>query len=311
MFNQAIKLKVLDLFSGMGGFSYGFVNTGFSVTGVDISEKAGMAYEKFARSRFIKMNLNSENVTGDFEVVIGGPPCRPWSAVNQSKSRGSTHRDFSLFGRFFDNVLSIKPKIFILENVPLLSHDPEFSAQLSRAENAGYSTAHRIFRYSDFGAATSRRRLIAVGLLNGSGEGFLNDVDFFKASPRDVRSAISAYRYAGRNSIPDHVWPNLHTVEKYREKYQSGKFGWRILDWNGPAPSFGNVMKTYILHPDSDLDNYEFRPVSVLEVSRIMGFNRGFYFPESIGMGMRYQMLVDSVSPVFSDVLARAVLRWL
>ena len=33
-------MKVLDLFSGMGGFSYGFKNAGFKVTGIDISEEA-------------------------------------------------------------------------------------------------------------------------------------------------------------------------------------------------------------------------------------------------------------------------------
>lgn len=303
--------KVLDLFSGMGGFSSGFVHGGFDVTGVDISEKVGKAYETFARSKFLKIDLKRESITGEFEVIIGGPPCRPWSAVNQSDRRGETHRDFSLLGRFFDHVLAVRPRLFILENVPLLRNDPEFSTQLHRTEGADYSVSHRIFRYSDFGSATSRRRLIVVGVINGSAEEFLYELDRFKRNPLDVRSAISEYRYACKNCFPDHVWPDLKTVERYREKYDSGRFGWRILEWDKPAPSFGNVMKTYILHPDSDLDSDEYRPVSVLEVSRIMGFNHGFSFPEGLGMGIRYQMLVDSVSPVFSAVLAQAVLKWL
>ncbi|MCL5730745.1 MAG: DNA cytosine methyltransferase [Candidatus Thermoplasmatota archaeon] len=303
--------KVLDLFSGMGGFSSGFVHAGFDVTGVDISDQVGMAYEKFTGSKFLKIDLRNEDVIGDFDVVIGGPPCRPWSAVNRSKSRGSKHRDFYLLSRFFHHVLLMRPKIFILENVPLLRNDPEFFAQLQRAAAAGYSVAHRIFRYSDFGAATSRRRLIAVGILDGSGDDFLNDLERIKGNPMDVRSVISDFRYACKSCLPDHVWPNLNTVGRYREKYYYGRFGWRILEWDEPAPSFGNVMKTYILHPDSDLDSGEYRPVSVLEVSRIMGFNHGFSFPEGLGMSIRYQMLVDSVSPVFSSVLSQAVLKFL
>lgn len=303
--------KVLDLFSGMGGFTSGFSRAGFDVIGVDISEKKGLVYEKFTGAKFMKKDLKNETVTGEFDVVIGGPPCRPWSAVNQSKSRGATHRDFYLMGRFFDHVLAIRPKLFVLENVPFLRTDPAFSAQLHRTESAGYSISNRIFKYSDFGTATSRRRLIAVGNLHGSSEEFLDDLESSRKSALNVKAVISDYRHAGKNSFPDHVWPDLKTVKRYKEKYDSGRFGWRILKWNEPAPSFGNVMKTYILHPDSILESDKYRPVSVLEVSRIMGFNHCFSFPEGLGMGIRYQMLVDSVSPSFSSVLSQLVLKWL
>ena len=84
-----------------------------------------------------------------------------------------------------------------------------------------------------------------------------------------------------------------------------------MLDWNKPAPSFGNVMKTYILHPDSNPELPTARVVSVFEVSRIMGFNHGFEFPSNFGMGERYQMLVDSVSPIFSNVLAKQTQQYL
>ncbi len=83
------------------------------------------------------------------------------------------------------------------------------------------------------------------------------------------------------------------------------------MRWDEPAPSFGNVMKTYVLHPDSDLEIGRYRPVSVLEVSRIMGFNHGLTFPQGLGMTSRYQMLADSVSPIFSSVLARVISSWL
>ena len=98
---------------------------------------------------------------------------------------------------------------------------------------------------------------------------------------------------------------------KYAEKYRTGMYGWRILNWDEPAPSFGNVMKTYILPPQSDPLDPNVRVLSVLEVSRIMGFNHGFHFPSGMGVGERYQMLVDSVSPVFSEVLAAHVMNYL
>jgi DNA (cytosine-5)-methyltransferase 1 len=302
--------RVLDLFSGMGGLSSGFSRVGFETTGVDMSDGIGMSYRKFTGSDdFRNINLLTTSVYGRYDIIVGGPPCKPWSPVNHSR-RGSDHADFKLLGRYFDHVLGIMPRIFILENVPLLRRDPEFDAQLRRAESAGYSVAHKVVRYSDFGAATARRRLIAVGTMEGAATEFMEALDLQKENARTVRDEIGKYTGLKKGEEEDHVWPELKTVQKYREKYASGKYGWAILQWDRPAPSFGNVMKTYILHPDSDLEGNDYRPVSVLEVSRIMGFNHGFTFPSGLGMGMRYQMLVNSVSPVFSEALAKTVAEW-
>ncbi|MGC8515816.1 MAG: DNA cytosine methyltransferase [Thermoplasmata archaeon] len=302
--------SVLDLFSGMGGLSSGFAGEGFEVTGVDMSDIIGDTYMKVTNSSFIRADLSRQNIRGKFDVVVGGPPCKPWSSVNQSR-RGTEHRDFGLIGRFYDHVLSMEPRIFIMENVPLLRTDPEFHRQLDRVRSAGYSVAWDLFRYSDYGAATSRRRLVVAGLRDGSADNFMMDIKSRRRHSTIVRDVIYDLRDKEMNSTPDHVWPHLRTVLRYRDKYESGKYGWAILRWDEPAPSFGNVMKTYILHPDSDLELGRYRPVSVLEVSRIMGFNHGFSFPAGVGIGHRYQMLVDSVSPVFSDILARVVYHWI
>jgi DNA (cytosine-5)-methyltransferase 1 len=294
----------------MGGLSYGFSGGGFEVTGVDSSDIVGKAYRKLTHSSFIRADLSRQYIRGKFDIVIGGPPCKPWSSVNQSR-RGQYHRDFGLVGRFYDHVLTIRPRLFIMENVPLLRGDPEFQRQLDRVRSAGYSVTWDMFRYSDFGAAISRRRLLAVGVLEGDAGDFMKGVRDSSRDMKSVRDVIYDLRDRERDSLPDHEWPHLRTVLRYRKKYESGKFGWTILRWDEPAPSFGNVMKTYILHPDSDLELGIYRPVSVLEVSRIMGFNHGFTFPEGLGMGHRYQMLVDSVSPVFSGVLAENARSWL
>ena len=304
------EFKVLDLFSGIGGLSHGFSNNGFCVTGADKSERAGMVYKIFASPNFINADLGSELVDGQFDIVVGGPPCRPWSSVNLSK-RSEIHRDYHLVERFVEHVEKIKPRIFIMENVPALRSDKGFNTLMERISKLGYSLGTTFVKYSDYGAPTSRRRLIVVGLLEGSADQFICGLEKFNKPPKLLKDTIKEFRYNERGSPSDHVWPNLKTINKYAEKYKTGKYGWRILDWDSPAPSFGNVMKTYILPPDSDPMNPETRVVSVLEVSRIMGFNHGFSFPEGMHVGERYQMLVDSVSPVFSEVLAKQVLRHL
>ncbi|MHB1708460.1 MAG: DNA cytosine methyltransferase [Thermoplasmataceae archaeon] len=304
------EFRVLDLFSGIGGLSHGFAVNGFDVTGVDISESAGVVYRQYASENFIRANLFVEYVSGRYDVIVGGPPCRPWSPVNLSR-RAEIHRDYHLIERFVDHIRILAPRMFILENVPALRRDTSFERQMEILTHMGYHIDTSIVRYSDYGASTSRRRLVAVGIRHGSGKDFIEGLKKYRKPPRPVRSSIEEFRFKERGTPDDHVWPNLRTISKYAEKYRTGSYGWRILKWDEPAPSFGNVMKTYILPPESDPLDPNVRVLSVLEVSRIMGFNHGFHFPSGLGVGERYQMLVDSVSPVFSEVLATHVMNYL
>lgn len=303
------RVRVLDLFSGIGGLSLGFAQNGFNVLGVDRSENAGKIYRNYVSKNFIRADLSVYDVDGDYDIVVGGPPCRPWSSVNLSK-RAIRHRDYHLIERFADHVRKLGPKMFILENVPALRNDPSFVKQMKILSGVGYQVGTSIVRYSDYGASTSRRRLLAVGIKFASGENFIEELQKYRKPPKLLKDTIKEFRFNERGSPEDHVWPELRTISRYAEKYRTGKYGWKILEWNSPAPSFGNVMKTYILPPESDPADPDTRVVSVLEVSRIMGFNHGFKFPEGFGIGERYQMLVDSVSPVFSEVLARHTLKY-
>lgn len=302
------KLKVLDLFSGMGGLSSGFNKMGFSVTGADVSEAVGTVYRRLTRSNFIQADLSKVTFEDDYDYVIGGPPCKPWSSVNVTR-RGKEHRDYQLVKKFTENVLAIKPSVFVLENVPPLRADLGFQKELRKLQKEGYSTKEYIFRYSDFGASTSRKRLFVIGLKEANHEIFLSAINSQRRSPETVSQAIWKYRGLQKGVHSDHQWPELRTIWKYLEYYETGKFGWTKLKWNEAAPSFGNVMKTYTLHPDSNPKSDNPRVVSVLEVARIMGFNHGFKFPKDTLMSQKYQMLADSVSPVFSEKLALALLR--
>jgi len=100
-------MNVLDLFCGAGGFAQGFRDAAFNVTGVDVSEYAGKTLELNRYGRFKKADLTEEIIKGEFDVVVGGPPCKPWSAVNTAK-RSVAHQDFILLSRFFEHTVIIR-----------------------------------------------------------------------------------------------------------------------------------------------------------------------------------------------------------
>jgi site-specific DNA-cytosine methylase len=80
------------------------------------------------------------------------------------------------------------------------------------------------------------------------------------------------------------------------------------LDYDSPAPSFGSVAKTYILHPDAGVEGYPERVLSVREVLAIMGFSDSVRFPEGTARAKRYQMVANSVSPQVSRAVALTTL---
>lgn len=311
-------MTVLDLFAGIGGLSIGFAAEGFTVIGVDDDEASAETFAINEIGDHIVRDLRNSDVIRPVPVVVGGPPCRPWSAVNVQK-RGRSHEDHALLHRYFHHIQEIRPRLFLMENVPPLAGDPDYVDLRRELEFSGYSVGGRILRYSDFGAATARRRLFTVGIRDSARAGWL---DFFglleeeRRSQKDesgstVRDAIGWLRDVGAKEVPDHEWSQLTTIQKYSEYYESGKYGWRILSWDETAPSFGSVAKTYILHPDSSPGEGDARVLSVKEVLSIMGFDRGFRFPAEVGLTRRYRMAANAVSPRVSRLCARAARRLL
>jgi len=309
--DSGIEPLVVDLFAGMGGLSKGFRSAGFKVIGVDNELLSAKVFERNQIGEHVTADLRRQSVCLKAPILIGGPPCRPWSVMNV-KRRRAAHGQYELLERFFDHVLGLKPTLFLMENVPSIGKDRTYQEVLGRLRR-DYSVDGRILRYADFGAATKRRRLITVGVrgsANGASE-FFEALDSEHAPPANVGEAIMWLRGIQRGGFPDHEWSELTTLDKYGERYSSGRFGWCQLAYGEAAPSFGSVAKTYVLHPESGENGFEKRVVSVREVLSIMGFERDFQFPEGASRVKRYQMVADAVSPVFSAACARAVKRLL
>ena len=311
------RVRVLDLFAGMGGFSLGFSRAGFDVVGVDRIPWTQMVFRRWDIGTAYTIDLSqvdsNEQVLAVGEgttVLIGGPPCRPWSLMNQRR-RSADHADQPLLIRFFDFVKAIGPRIFIFENVPPVWQDAVYQQQceLLRRADPRYSIRAMVVRYDQFGASTARQRLVTVGVRgsNDAATGFFTRLADRLREPSSVRDVIEWLRDVDRDGVSDHSWPQLNTIEKYRERYRTGRYGWRRLAYDTPAPSFGNVTKTYVLHPEAGEAGFEERILSVRELLCIMGFPRDFHFPEGIPLPKRYQMVADVVSPVFSEACAHVV----
>lgn len=301
---------VLDLYAGMGGFSSGFAAAGFQVLGVDRIPWTSEIFSTWNLGEARQINLLDESCLVPAQVLIGGPPCRPWSPMNtRKKRRSSGHAEQPLLERFFDHIEGIRPAVFLFENVPRVYDDPAYREGLRRVIRAGYDVRPMVLAYDLFGAATSRRRLFTVGFADsraGATEFYVR-LRERRRPATTVHAAIDWLRCVPRDAYPDHTWPNLRTLEKYSQRYRKEQYGWRRLDGSSPAPSFGNVMKTYVQPPEFCDDSDRARVLSVRELMCIMGFNRKLSFPSTIPTGRRYQMLADTVSPLVSRACAEVI----
>jgi len=117
------KVKVLDLFCGLGGWSKGFAAIGFECIGVDIVN-VGYPYTLILQDVFdLDMQWIKEQA---FDVIVGSPPCRDFSRMSRvAASRNwkippDPGRGLKLVNRFLEIVREVKPQYWIMENVPRL-----------------------------------------------------------------------------------------------------------------------------------------------------------------------------------------------
>ena len=166
------KLKVLDLFSGIGGFSLGLESTGFFET-IAFVEK-----DEFCQ-KVLKKNFNNIPIEGDIrnvkgdryqaDVVTGGFPCQPFSVAGKRKG---TDDDRYLWDETIRVVRECKPKWFIGENVEGLVNiqDGMVLRQVQDdLEKEGFQVQCLIIPASGIGAWHQRKRIWIMGYSEHNG----------------------------------------------------------------------------------------------------------------------------------------------
>lgn len=171
-------LKVIDLYSGVGGLSLGAVKAGFNLIGaVEYEKRIVDSHAKnFPKTNHIHSDVSK--LTGDILVkatklrnselagLIGGPPCQGFSVIGKQTA---TDERNNLFVDFFRLVSQLKPAFFLAENVPGILNEQYTSI---RKKAIGLVSKHyqvlQPFKVAanEFGAATIRTRIFFIGVRN-------------------------------------------------------------------------------------------------------------------------------------------------
>lgn len=167
------KIKIIDLFSGAGGMTLGFVDGRYSgkyrsVFAIDNDQSAVNTYNlNFSKSakHCVCGDIEewlSDNVVPSADVVIGGPPCQGFSLLNKKKD-GDVRR--ALWEPYLDTVERSGASIFVMENVQGLLKSPEFEDICRRATNMGFEILNpAVLNMADYGVPQTRKRAIVIGI---------------------------------------------------------------------------------------------------------------------------------------------------
>lgn len=165
----------MDLFSGAGGLSKGFMDAGFEIiVGVD-NDRA--ALNTFARNHGEAIAMNADlskqetfdeikRIAGDrnIDVIIAGPPCQGFSLTGP---RNFDDKRNKLYLAVIEMVKQYNPRGFIIENVPGMAtlYGGQIKEEiLRRFKNLGYNIDCRILCAADYGVPQMRKRLIFMGV---------------------------------------------------------------------------------------------------------------------------------------------------
>ncbi len=177
MAGKKSKLKIIDLFAGVGGISSGFEKAGFSIVSAN-------EYKKDIANTYTKNHPNTkmivEDITKvkskdllngetDIDVIVGGPPCQGFSmAGRRIRNEGAFLNDprNELFKEFHRIVKDIRPKVFVMENVSAMLniHGGAVKNEIIKLfKEIGYDTEVKILLAADYGVPQLRKRAVFIG----------------------------------------------------------------------------------------------------------------------------------------------------
>jgi len=322
-------IRALDLFAGAGGLSLGMKEAGVDVIAAVEREKS---YVDTLRHHLQDAELQSSDVRdldlsryrSAVDLVMGGPPCQPFSSGGL---RGGAKDERDMLPHFMRAISTIRPQAFLMENVRgLVVGDRRyyFDRLISDFHALGYNITWRVLNAADYGVPQKRVRLFVVGTRRGV---------FTFPEPTHGPNRALAHVTVRDILPPDQVGepnPSKVTYAKAPDlrpsPYHGQLFngGGRPLNLDEPAPTIlasagGN--KTHFIDTENRVPPYHSyllsggkprqgtlpgaRRLTIIESAIIQTFPRDLIFCGS--RSSQYAQIGNAVPPRLAEVLGRSL----
>lgn len=233
-----MKFKILDLFSGAGGFSFGLeMNNNFQTL-------LANDFDETALQTFKLNHKHAQTILGDIKeakikkkililakekkinMIVGGPPCQGFS-LKGKKAGFDDFKNF-LFLEYFEIVKAIKPKIFIIENVKgMISAEKGYFINEIRNifHKLNYHLDFKVLNASHFGVPQNRERIFILGCL----EKIISLPEPKKLKKVNVKDAISDLNFLNSNESSNGFYLiSSQSIYQKKMRKNSDKLQWHI-----------------------------------------------------------------------------------
>lgn len=347
-------LKVISLFSGAGGLDYGFETAGFRTAVAVEWDHDSCETLRRNRKRIAVLERNIHDVStddileagklevGEASVLIGGPPCQPFSKSGFWASGDTLRLDdprAETLHAFLRVLEQAQPAAFLLENVEGLSYSGKSDGiemllreieQINRRRGSHYRPTFQVLCAADYGVPQQRNRFFMVASRDGLDFRFPAPTHAAPQSdPQEdfVVTALQPYRTAwdalGDEPPPEgetlevtgkwaRLLPSIPEGQNYLWHTDRGGglplFGWRRRYWSFLLKLAKNrISWTLQAQPGPAIGPFHWtsRRLSSREMCRIQTF------PEDVAIfgsrGSVQRQVGNAVPSLLAEVLAREI----
>ncbi len=299
---ESFQYEAIDLFAGCGGLSLGFESCGIRTSGYEMEADYASTYKMNLTGDCTCKRLQLGEQYPKAQIVIGGPPCQPFSVGGKQLGLEDSRDGFPVF---IEAIKKLDPDIWMFENVRglLYRNKHYFEEIICRLKELNYVVEYQLLNAVNFGVPQNRERLVVVG--------HRGEFHF----PTKLSTRVSAGEALGAlaTSVPAGVKFLTPSMDKYVAKYEKASKcvtprdlhldrPARTLTCRNLAGATGDMHRVRL--PDGRR-----RRITVREAARLQSFPDSFQF---LGTETsQYYQVGNAVPPLFARALAMSVLAYL
>lgn len=349
----AKTFKTISLFSGVGGLDFGFEEAGFETrVALELDRHACNALRLNRSWEVIEENISqvsSRDIleraqlgVGEADILIGGPPCQPFSKssywVRGDSLRLDDPRADTLTG-YLRVLRDTQPRAFLLENVfglayqgkdEGLHHILDGISQINKETGTNYEVSWKVINTAEYGVPQIRERVFMIGSRDGVKFRFPNPTHTGnKSKVPSLLEGLEPYRTAW-DAIGDldgldvkepslkiggkwgDLLPSIPEGENYLWHTERGGgqalFGWRTRYWSFLLKLSKRLPSwTIQAQPGAAIGPFHWRNrrLTFKELCRIQTFPEGLIL--DCGRTEMQRMLGNAVPSLIAEVLAREI----
>lgn len=294
--------RAIDLFAGCGGLSLGFEAAGIKTIGYEMKDDCCKTYRRNLRTDCNQVTITEETVFPYADIVIGGPPCQPFSRIG--KRRGEND-DRNGFPAFIEAIRKLNPMIWVCENVRGLPEQNKsyFGHLLNDFHSLGYVVDYKVVSMVKHDVPQNRERLVIVGHRGG-----------FKF-PDEKSYKITAGEALGElaTTLPEHPAFLTPSMDEYIAKYEKASKCRVPRDLHLDKPARTLTCRN-LAGATSDmhrirLEDGRRRRITVREAARLQSFPDWFEFCGT--EEEQFYQIGNAVPPIFAYQLAQSVKEYI